>query len=216
MKRREPIAKPGEFAYLKVKKVNEVGAFMDMGAGRDLFVPFRHQFRKMQEGKRYVVAVINDELSDGIIGTEKVNDYLETDGSALEVNQEVDLLVTHFSDLGVNVIVDNKYHGLIYKNEIFIDVYEGDRLRGYVKKIREGGKLDISLQKQGTAAIDDNAQFVLEKLRENQGFLRLSDNSDPDEIYRELGISKKLFKKAIGSLYKQRLIEIKENGIKLV
>ena len=189
---------------------------MDMGSGKDLFVPLRNQFRKMQEGKHYIVAVIKDEVSEGIIGSEKVNDFLNDDIGELEMNDEVDLLVTHFSDLGANVIVNHKHHGLIYKNEIYIDLYIGDRLRGYVKKIREKGKLDISLQKQGVDAIDDNALYILEKLRENQGYLRLSDHSDPEEIYNELGISKKLFKKSIGNLYKQKLIELKENGIKLV
>ena len=212
----KPIVMVGEFANLKVKQATPIGAFLDWGLEKDLFVPFREQQSKMEEGKHYIVGVTIDELTERIIGSAKVNKFLKHEDVDLQEWQQVDILVSKFTEMGANVIINNLYWGLIYKNEIFSKLAVGDRTIGYVKKLREEGKIDISLQKQGVGSIDDNTAFLLEKLKQNKGVLKLSDNSAPEEIYAQLGISKKLFKKALGNLYKQRLVDISGDEIKLL
>jgi predicted RNA-binding protein (virulence factor B family) len=213
-----PLAMVGDFAFLKVKEVTSFGAFLDWGLEKDLFSPFREQLLKMEAGKSYVVAITMDKLTERIIASAKINKYLdhEIGPDTFRFNEPVELLIARFTDLGANVIINNRYPGLIYRNEIFEDLHIGDRLTGYIKKVREGGKVDVSLQKQGAAGIDDNSQFLLEELKANKGKLDLTDNSSPEEIYARLGISKKLFKKALGGLYKQKMVKITEDGIELI
>lgn len=211
----KPYIKLGEFAYLKVNYINQYGAFMDWGLEKDLFVPFKEQARKMEEGKRYLVYAYLDEQTDRLVASSKSNQFLETENIELEPNQEVDLIVSHITELGINVIINSKYKGLLYKDEVYDTLSPGKKIKGYIKAIRPDKKIDVSLTKTGVEAIDNHAQVVLDELKASKGFLRLTDNSHPEEIKTVLKMSKKAFKKAIGNLYKQKIITIQEDGIYL-
>ena len=213
----EPYILLNEFALLRVNYVNNVGAFLDWGMEKDILVPFKEQARPMEQGKRYLVHLYMDEKTNRLVASSKTNQFLNNDNLTVEVGEEVDLIVSHITDLGINVIINEKHKGLVYKDEVYDEsIRTGNRLRGYVKTIRPDGKIDISLQKQGFEAVEPNAEKILDELRANRGFLRLNDNSHPEDIKTVLKMSKKTFKKAVGTLYKQKLIEIKEDGIYLV
>lgn len=206
----------GDFAYLRVKEVTDYGAFLETGGPKDLLLPFSEQSKKVEQGKSYIVAVILDEETERPMATQKYKRFLSDETSVLTKNKEVDLLVTHFTELGANVIIDSEFEGLIYANEIFTRLKIGDRVKGFIKQVRDNGKVDVALQKQGVEAITDDTEKVLQHLKENEGFAPLNDNTEPFIIYRDLGISKKAFKKAIGTLYKQKVIAILETGIRLI
>jgi len=212
----EPYIYIDEFALLKVNYINEFGAFMDIGLEKDLFVPFREQARPMEKGKRYLVHMFLDEKSNRLVGSSKTNQFLSNDDLKVQQFDEVDLIISHITDAGINVIVNERYKGLLYKNEVYDDIKPGQRMVGYVKNIRPDNKLDIMLNKPGYESVEPNAEIILEELRLNRGFLRLNDDSHPEDIKTVLKMSKKTFKKAIGALYRQKLIEIKEDGIYLI
>lgn len=211
----KPYIQLDEFAYLKVNYTNQFGAFLDWGLEKDLFVPFKEQARKMETGKRYLVFMYLDEKTNRLVASSKLNQFLEQENIELEVGQQVDLIVSHITDLGINVIINATYKGLLYKDEVFENLSPGKKLKGFIKAIRPDKKIDVALTKQGFEAVEEHAQKILDELRASKGFLRLSDNSHPEEIKTVLKMSKKSFKKAIGSLYKQKLISIKEDGIYL-
>ena len=204
-----------EFAVLKVVDVSKYGVFLDWGLDKDLLVPFKEQNKKMATGKSYVVKMYLDEDTDRLVATAKVKKFLSNEHLELAVKDEVDLLVFNESDLGFDVIINEKHQGLIFRNEVFTTIKIGDRLKGYVKKIREDNKIDISLQKEGMAQMEKSAKDVLEALTTHGGTLNISDKSSPEEIYELLHMSKKAFKRAIGTLYKQKQILIKPNKISL-
>ena len=190
---------------------------MDWGLEKDILVPFKEQARPMEKGKRYLVLLYMDEKTNRLVASSKTNQFLNNEELTVEVGEEVDLIVSHITDLGINVIINEQHKGLIYKDEVYDDrIRTGDRLRGYIKTIRPGNKIDVALQKQGFDAVEPNAEKIMDELRASRGFLRLNDNSHPEDIKTVLKMSKKTFKKAIGVLYKQKLIEIKEDGIYLV
>lgn len=207
-----------KFAFLHVQEVNQVGAFLDWGLEKQLLVPFKNQPRNLEEGKRYLIYLYEDLDSDRLVGTAKVDQYLKktAEENELEEGQKVDLLVKQITDLGATVIINQEILGIVYQSDIFDNVYVGDELTGYVKKIRDDFKVDVSLQPIGVASIEPNAQKIKNALQKNNGFLAVSDKSDPEEIKARFQMSKKLFKKAIGSLYRERIIEIKDDGIHLV
>lgn len=211
----KPYIKPGEFALLRCNYTNKFGAFLDWNLEKDLFCPFKEQAFKMRKGEWYLVYCYIDEMTDRLVASSKTNSFLSNEELTVKKFDEVDLIVSHPSDIGMNVIVNEKHLGLIYKDDIFKDLSIGDRLKGVVKKIRHDNKLDISLNQIGYRNIEPTAQLILKELEDNSGFLPLTDKSDPEVIKEELQISKKAFKKAIGNLYKQRLILIKEDGIYL-
>jgi predicted RNA-binding protein (virulence factor B family) len=212
----EPYIYLNEFALLRVSYTNKFGAFMNWGLEKDLFVPFREQARPMEGGKRYLIHMVLDEKSNRLVGSSKLNQFLKNDELTVEEGEEVDLIVSHITDLGINVIVNEQHKGLLYKNEVYDDLRTGDRIKGYVKTIRPDNKIDVSIQKPGFESIEPNAEKILDELRASRGFLRLNDDSHPEDIKTVLKMSKKTFKKAIGTLYKQKLIEIKEDGIYLI
>jgi len=212
----EPKIYLNEFALLKVNYINEFGAFMDMGLEKDLFVPFREQARPMEVNKHYLTYMSLDPKTNRLVGSSKLNQYLNNDNITVEVGEEVDLIVSHITDLGINVIINEKYKGLMYKNEVFEDLRTGDRIVGYIKTIRPDGKIDVSRTKLGFEKVEKYAQIILDELSYNDGFLGLNDSSHPEEIKQILNMSKKTFKKTIGTLYKDKKIEIKENGIYLL
>lgn len=211
-----PLATVGEFALLTVVDQNEQGVFMDMGIGKDVFVPEREQKRPMQIGKKYVVYLYTDEKNDRITASSKLADFIDQDEHDLEECDEVTLMITEESDLGYSAIINQKYMGLLYHNEVFEDLQPGDIKRGFIKKIREGNKIDLSLQVIGFRHILDLKDSLMIDLQENNGSILLGDKSSPEDIYNRLKISKKAFKKAIGSLYKERLIEVSDYEIKIV
>ncbi|MBS2098504.1 CvfB family protein [Carboxylicivirga linearis] len=211
----KPFATVGEFAFLQVKSVNKVGAFLDWGLMKDLMVPFREQEEKMEEGKYYPVYVYLDEESNRIVATSKMYTVLNNLLPEYEPGQEVDLFVYDKAEIGYKVVVNNLHSGMIYHSQLFQPIKLGDRLKGFVQKVREDDKIDISLQKPGYEAVEGQAAEILNLLKEKGGFLAVSDKSPADLIYKVFKMSKKSFKKAIGTLYKQRLIVIEKEGIKL-
>lgn len=211
----KPYAKVNEFAYLKVKDESTVGAFLDWGIDKDLLIPFREQNNKLRRGQWCLVYLFLDEKTDRLAATAKVVKYFQRE-ITVEEGEEVDLLIANTTDLGVNVVINNSHRGLIYDSELFHDVLEGDRIKGYVKAIREDGKIDVSLRKEGLENLEMGAQQILNELEKNDGRLLLHDKSDPDDIQATLQMSKKNFKRSVGILYKKKLINLIDGGIQLV
>ncbi len=210
-----PLAKVDEAAYLLVKEMTNIGAFLDWGLDKDLFLPFREQAERVEPGRHYLVYVYFDHASKRIAATTNLNKFIKNRVVDLKPNQEVDLLITYENETGIRVIINQKHWGLLFKNEIFQKIEKGQHVKGYIKKVREDGKIDVALQKQGLAAAKDVRDVLLDKLKEHKGSLKLSDVSPPEEIHALLGISKKNFKKAVGMLYKEGKIELGDGVIKL-
>lgn len=210
-----PLVQVGQFAYLEVNWVNQFGAFLNWGLMKDLFVPFREQKMKMQVGRKYIVYVYVDEESYRIVGTAKVDRYLSAETPDYQEGDEVDILIQQKTDLGFKAIIENKYSGLLYDNEIFTQLHTGMRVPAYIKQIREDGKIDLMLQKPGFEKIDSFADQLLKYINEHGGSISFTDKSDAEEIYNEFGVSKKTFKKGVGELYKKRLIVLAEDHISL-
>ena len=212
-----PSAEVGEFAVMNCVQSLPSGAFMDWGIIKDLFIPYKQQKGKILEGKRYLVYIYIDEVSGRITGTTKFKRNQNYENVPFKAGDKVDLLIAGQSELGWNVVVNKKYLGLIYTSDVFKKLYPLSDEMGYIKTIREDGKIDVTLQKQGFVQnIDEFKQKILDKLEENYGLLYITDESSPEEIKEELQMSKKNFKKAIGGLYKENVIEILEDKIKLI
>ena len=211
----EPLAKVGDFALLRVAWTNDYGAFLDWGLLKDLFVPFSEQEGKMVKGNSYLVYVTIDRKSYRIYASARLDKFLSRTKPPYETDEEVDIIVWRRTDLGWKVIVNGNHSGLVFANEVFRDLKTGDRLKGYVKRVRTDGKIDIALQRHGVVGDDDSSMRLLSAIEAQRGFLPLNDNSSPDEIYSMLGMSKKAFKRAAGKLYKQRLIIIDDDGLRL-
>lgn len=212
-----PSAEVGEFAVMNCVQSLPSGAFMDWGIIKDLFIPYKQQKGKILEGKRYLVYIYIDEVSGRITGTTKFKRNQNYENVPFKAGDKVDLLIAGQSELGWNVVVNKKYLGLIYTSDVFKKLYPLSDEIGYIKTIREDGKIDVTLQKQGFVQnIDEFKQKILDKLEENYGLLYLTDDSSPEEIKEELQMSKKNFKKAIGGLYKENVIEILDDKIKLI
>lgn len=211
-----PLARVGEFAYLKVNWVNEYGAFLDWGLMKDLFCPFREQKMKMEIGESYIVYVHIDEESYRIMASAKVNKFLEKEQCTLHKDEEVDLLVWQKTDLGFKVIINNQYGGLIYDSQVFQYLHTGDRTKGYIQNVRPDGKIDVSLQKTGRQQTLDFSDTLLSYLKNHDAVCLFGDKSDAEAIYHEFQVSKKVFKKAIGDLYKHHLITVEPQKLTLV
>ena len=211
----KPLILLNQFAVLEVVAVTGIGAFLDWGLEKDLFVPFKEQNHKLQTGQWVPVYLYLDTQTDRLVASAKVNKFFKNDQiEDLEIGQEVDLMVFERTDLGHNVVINNLYKGLVFENETFRRIAWGDNLKGYIKNIREDGKIDVSLQPIGFRKyIEPAAQQILDKLKQNNGILHLSDHSDPIEIMEVLEMSKKSFKKAIGGLYKDKKIDILTDSI---
>lgn len=209
----KPLAKVGEFAYLEVSWVNEYGAFLNWGLMKDLFCPFREQKMRMELGKSYIVYVYIDEDSYRIVASAKVDKFLDAP-HGLKRGQEVDLLIWQKTDLGFKAIAKSQAENaksfgcLIYDSQVFSNIHTGDRLVGYIQNIRPDGKVDVSLQKTGRQQTLDFSDTLLEYIRAHAGVCPYGDKSEAEDIYREFGVSKKVFKKAVGDLYKKKLITV--------
>lgn len=212
----KPFAMVDEFALLEVVAVTQVGAFLNWGLPKDLFVPFREQRQEMEEGKKYLVYIYLDENSKRIAASSKIENYLDNIPVDYDVDEEVDLIIVNETDLGFNAIIDFSHLGILYKNEVFQPLNPGDKVQGFIKKIRTDGKIDLCLQKAGYEKISNFVDKIIVELQKNKGFLPLTDKSSPEEIYSIFKISKKNFKAAIGALYKKRFIDLEENGIRLL
>ncbi len=212
----EPYATVKSFAYLKCTSNSEIGAFLDWGLEKDLFVPFKEQASKMRVGSWYLVYVYLDEETNRLVASSKTNAFLDNTLVLLSPYDEVDLIASHPSPQGWNMIVNQKHLGLVYADEIFQKITAGDRLKGFVKKVRPDGKIDLTLQRHGYRVIEPNAQQIINELKASGGFIDLNDKSDPEDIKEVFQLSKKSFKKAIGALYKARKITIEKDGIRLL
>lgn len=210
-----PLAQVGDFAYLEVAWVNNFGAFLHWGPMKDLFVPFREQKMKMQKGHSYIVHVHLDPETYRIMASAKVDHYLSQDFPPYRTGDQVELLIWQKTDLGLKAIVDNRFGGLLYDTQMFRTLHTGDRVTGYVSQVRPDGKIDLSLQCPGQRGVEDFSAQLLRHLRMNGGQTPLGDKSPAEEIYAVFGVSKKVFKKAVGDLYRQRLIDISDRGIRL-
>lgn len=205
-----------QFVALEAKTINKVGAFFDWGLDKDLLVPYSQQSEQIYEGEFYVVYMYHDEVSDRLVGTTKISNILSRDTPELSVGDEVDIIPFEEIEIGISVIVNNMYQGILYKNEIFEEIKVGDTIKGFVKKIREDNKIDIDLNRFGYRKVDDNIEKIIDALNDNSGQLNLNDKSSPEYIYSMLGMSKKVFKKSIGALYKDKKITISDDGINLI
>lgn len=211
-----PLVTINTFAYLKVKQCSKIGAFLDWGMEKDLFVPFIEQDKRMEEGQWYLIYMYNDEMTNRLTASSKINSYVEKFDISLQEGQKVDLLIGKETELGYSAIVNNKYLGLLYRNEVFQKIKVGDKCEGFVKTLREDDKIDLTLVKQGYGQVEPDAQKILSALKENDGFLPLNDKSSPDLIADVMEMSKKAFKKAVGNLYREKIISISEDGIRLL
>jgi len=209
-------AEVGQFAVMTCVQSLPTGAFMDWGIIKDLFIPYKQQKSKILEGKRYIVYVYTDDATGLTTGTTKFKRNPQYEDLPLRQGDKVDLIMMNESELGWNVVINKEYIGLIYATDVFKKLYPLSEETGYIKTIREDGKIDVTLQPQGFENVDEFKQKIIDKLNDNFGLLYLSDKSSPDEIKDELQMSKKNFKKAIGSLYKEKVIEITDDRIKLV
>lgn len=210
-----PLAQVGDFAYLEVAWVNNFGAFLHWGPLKDLFVPFREQKMKMMKGHSYIVHVHLDPETYRIMASAKVEHFLSHDFPPYRTGDQVELLIWQKTDLGLKAIVDGRYGGLLYDTQMFRTLRTGDRVKGYISQVRPDGKLDLSLQCPGQRGVEDFSAQLLRHLQMNGGQTPLGDKSPAEEIYALFGVSKKVFKKAVGDLYRQRLIEISDTGIRL-
>lgn len=211
-----PLAKVGDFACLEVAWINRYGAFLNWGLMKDLFCPFREQKKTMEIGKSYVVHVHVDDDSYRIMASARVERYFSQERPTYNSGDEVDLMIWQKTELGFKVIVDNKFPGLIYKDQIFKAVRTGDRMRGYIQEVRPDGKIDVSLQPAGRRQTEEFSDTLLNYIKDNGGRCALGDKSLAEDIYQEFGVSKKVFKKAVGDLYKKRLITIGDEDLTLV
>jgi len=212
----KPYVTVGEFALLEVVSVNAVGAFLNWGLPKDLLVPFSEQKQKMEEGKSYIVYVYVDPESMRIVASAKLDKFLDNLPPEYQSKQEVDLLICSQTEMGYKAIINNQHWGMLYKNEVFQPLVKGQKVKGFVNKIREDEKIDLSLQKAGYEKVDAISQAIIDKLKEQGGFMAITDKSPAEEVYHLFGISKKTYKKAIGALYKLKLIALENNGIRLI
>lgn len=203
------------FGYLKCSDVNEYGAFMEWGIEKELFVPYNEQARNMQVGNWYIIYMYLDKITNRLVGSSKTNKYLSNEELTVKAYDEVSVLITHITPLGVQAIINGVHSGLFYMDEVFEDIRTGDRVNAFVSNVRPDKKIDLVIQRPGYRSIEPNAEYIYNELKASGGFLPLHDKSTPKEIQDGLGLSKKSFKKAIGTLYKDRKITITDTGIEL-
>jgi predicted RNA-binding protein (virulence factor B family) len=212
---KQPRAMPGQFAKLACIAITPVGAFLDWGLPKDLLVPFREQKTRMEVGKKYLVKVLVDEESRRIVATTRIARHIDLTPADFEHGQEVELTVYGKTPMGYKAIVNNTHTGLIFANEVFQDLAQGEKLKGWIAALRDDGKIDLSLQPPGRERVDDLEKQIMGELVARGGFWALTDKSPAAEIYEELGVSKRTFKQTLGALLKKRLVTQTETGIRL-
>ena len=212
---KQPRAMPGQFAKLACIAITPVGAFLDWGLPKDLLVPFREQKTRMEVGKKYLVKVLVDEESRRIVATTRIARHIDLSPADFEPGQEVELTVYGKTPMGYKAIVNNTHTGLIFANEVFQELAQGEKLKGWIAAQRADGKIDLSLQPPGRERVDDLEKQIMGELVARGGFWALTDKSPATEIYEELGVSKRTFKQTLGALMKKRLVTQTETGIRL-
>ncbi|HGF4936170.1 TPA: S1 RNA-binding domain-containing protein [Vibrio parahaemolyticus] len=212
----KPIAQVGEWGLMKIEGINQTGAFVNWGIKeKDLLIPFSEQRARFTAGQNILVYVYTDKASGRIVGTTKFNKWLDKTPANYEVNEEVDLIIAERSQLGYKAIVNGKHWGMIFPSDVFGKLFIGKKLKGYIKQVREDGKIDLSLQKVGVAKMDDLSSKIIDLLEKKGGFLPLNDKSSPEAVFDAFRTSKGTYKKTIGGLYKQGKIVIEKDGIRL-
>ncbi len=211
-----PHAIVGEFNLLRVASVERVGAFLDWGLQKDLLVPFSEQKIRLKTGRSYIVWVFLDDATGRIVASTRLEKFMDPNPGDYEVGQDVELLITKETDLGYKAIINNSHWGFLYQNEVFKKLRVGRKLRGFIQKLRDDGKIDLSLTPMGYEKVGDMADKILNLLVKNRGFLPVTSQTPPEKIYDMFGVSKKNYKKALGSLYKKRMVSIDSDGIRLV
>lgn len=212
----KPLAMVGECAWLKVKQTNRVGAFLDWGLPKDLLVPFNEQYSTMEEGKYYPVCVLLDNETNRIAASSKLYQFLEEHSNDFSPRQAVDLLIIQQSDLGFKAVINHTHLGLIFHSDVFQTLKMGQRIKGYIKDIRDDGKINLTLQLPTQEIRDELLQAILDNLQQHGGTSTLTDKSPPDEIYKQFKVSKSNYKKALGTLYRQHIINIDKQKISLL
>ncbi len=212
---KKPLAQVGEYALLRVKAINNTGAFMDWGLEKDVLAPYNEQKPKMKEGFSYLVRLYLDNASQRICASSNFNKFLSKDEPNYAPMEEVELIVAGKTDLGYKVLVNEAHIGVVYYNTVFKKLFVGQRLTGYIQKVREDGKIDVLLEKPGMGKVNDLSEKILDKLKAEGGILHLGDKSDPEAIRKTFSTSKANYKKAIGGLFKQGLIDIEATSIRL-
>lgn len=213
---KEAFAEVENFAFLRVVDASDDGAYLDLGIGKDVYVPSREQKRMMEIGESYAVFLYLDESNGRMLASSRLDKFIEEENFEFDEGDEVSLMISERTDLGYNAIINNRYIGLLYHNELFANLQPGDYRKGWVKKVRVEGKIDLTLQPTGFGHILETRDVILKELKESGGKIALGDKSTPDEIYDRFQISKSAFKKAIGGLYKYRLITISDHEIKIL
>lgn len=208
-----PFVQVDEFAYLEVVAVNNIGAFLDWGLPKNLLVPFREQKMKLKEGDKTLVYVYLDEESKRIVASAKIEHFLSKETASFSPQDKVKIMPYKITDLGYKVIINQKFDGILFKNEVFQKINFGEVLTAFIKQIRIDGKIDVSLYKTGYNQVVDFAPLLLTAIENNNGFLPFTDKSSVEAINEAFGVSKKIFKKAVGDLYKKRVIRIETNGL---
>jgi len=212
----DPYCEVGEFALLEVVEVNEVGAFLNWGLQKDLLVPFREQKVKMEPGSWHIVYIYLDDQTNRIAASAKVDKFLGKEPATFKPGEEVELFIYGPCPLGYNAIINNSHWGMLYSGEVFQPLNRGEHITGYISKVREDGKIDLNLSPPGYKKANTSSELIVEYLKRHNGFMELTDKSAADDIYETFGISKKNFKMALGGLYKERVVELGENGVRLV
>jgi len=210
-----PYATVGEFAFLKVVATSSVGAFLDWGLPKDILVPFSEQAQRMVQGRSYIVYLYIDPLTDRIVASAKLDKFFSEADDSIFAGQQVDLLISGKTELGYLAIINNTFKGMVFEAEIFQPLKTGQLLKGFIKKIRDDKKIDLQLQKPGFARVDDLSETIVKYINDQGGFVPLTDKTAPTVIYNLFGVSKKTFKKALGTLYKKKMIDIESEGIRL-
>ena len=210
-----PLAQVEEFASLKVVQVNKIGAFLDWGLPKDLLVPFNQQHTKMEVGKYYLVRIYLDQTTERLAASSKLDKFIDIYPAEYQEGEKVDLIIATKTDLGFKAIINNHHWGLLYDNEIFQNLRTGKKVTGFIKQIRQDGRVDLILTRGGMAKVSDFTDKLLSHLAKNNGYCSLHDKSTPEQIKKVLGVSKKTFKSTVGNLLKKDIITIEKNGIRL-
>ena len=211
-----PLLRVGEAGYLRVVDKTAHGAFLDWGLyGKDLFLPNRNQQGGIIAGRSYIVYLYEDSVTGRCVATCKLKSFINNDIITVAPRQEVDLLVASESPIGYRVIINNRHWGMLYRNQLFRPIAVGDRTKGYVRKLTEDNRIDVSLQQEGFAQVKDSAEVLLQLVRDYGGFLPLNDDSAPEEVNRLTQTSKKIFKRSLGMLLKRGAVTVDEQGIKI-
>jgi predicted RNA-binding protein (virulence factor B family) len=205
----------GDFIFLEAKDIVDFGTFMDWGLEKDLLVPKSEQRDKMTVGKKYLTKICFDEMTDRVYGTTKISVNCDKDSSDLKEGQKVDLLIHSFTKIGITAVINNRYFGMLYLNETYKDLSEGDICEGYIMRLREDNKIDLTLKEPGYSSVKGSSETILKILEQAGGFILCHDKSSPEEIRKVFSMSKKEFKRSIGGLFKKGVIDLKENGIRL-